>query len=151
MGSHELEDLCYFFSKAHPKIIESTFSFSEFAPACKKSVFSTCSVFEAQSILESCQMTGHTHFWSCPSNKFLISFYCLWVFINMQKVHLFIFQIQSILSPTTWLSMPILDHANPKSFKHLLIYMKLYQHAKTYLIWLVQSWNTVNFRLQRPD
>ena len=47
--------------------------------------------------------------------------------------------------------MCIFDHANPKTFKHLLICMNLYQHPKTPLIPLVQSWNTANFGVQRPD
>ena len=53
--------LCHF-DQAHPKIIESTFSFPEFVPAC--------SVFETQSILEFCDLTGHNHFWSCSPNNF---------------------------------------------------------------------------------
>ena len=32
------------------------------------------SVFEMQSILESRDLTGHTHFWPYPPNRFLISF-----------------------------------------------------------------------------
>ena len=65
--------------------------------------------------------------------------------------HLFTLRYCQFSSPTAWLAMCIFDHANPKIFKHLLICMNLYQHAKTHLIPLVQSWNTVNFVVQRPD
>ena len=37
LGSHELNDYTHF-DQAHPKIIEITFCFPEFAPPCKKSV-----------------------------------------------------------------------------------------------------------------
>ena len=43
----------------HSKIIESTFSFPEFAPAW--SSFHQF-ILEIQSVLESCDQTGHTHF-----------------------------------------------------------------------------------------
>ena len=39
LGSHELNDHIHFWP-AHPKTTEITFSFPEFAPACKKSVHS---------------------------------------------------------------------------------------------------------------
>ena len=55
----------------------------------KKSVYFICSVFETQSILESRDLTGHTHFWPSLPNKFLINFHFLWVCINMQKISLF--------------------------------------------------------------
>ena len=74
--SHEQKGHCHFWP-GPPKMIESTFCFPEFVSACKKSVYSICSVFEIQSISESRDQTGHTHFWLCPPNKFLISFYFL--------------------------------------------------------------------------
>ena len=36
--------------------------------------YSICSVFETQLILESRDLTGHTHFWPGPPYKFLICF-----------------------------------------------------------------------------
>ena len=65
----------------------------------QKSVYSIC-LFWNKSILESCDQTGHTHFWPCRPKEFVISFRFLWICINMQKVNLFhpfIFQIQSVL------------------------------------------------------
>ena len=43
LGSHELNDLAHF-DQTHPKIIEITFSFLEFAPARNKSLHSINSV-----------------------------------------------------------------------------------------------------------
>ena len=55
------------FDQAHPKIFELIFSFPELAPAGKKSVYSICSVFEIQLILEYRDQTVHTHFFSMPT------------------------------------------------------------------------------------
>ena len=43
LGSHELKSNDIF-NHAHPKITESTFSFPEFLPACKNSVYSIHSI-----------------------------------------------------------------------------------------------------------
>ena len=75
--------------------------------------------------------------------------------ISMQKIslfHLFIFEIQSISEyhdhtcHNHFLTMP-----TPKIFKHILICMNLYQHAKNQLIPSVHFSNKVNFRVQRPN
>ena len=98
--------------------------------------------------------TGHTHFWPCPSQKFLVSFLFLWSCINMQKIsfyHLFILQIQSILESHQQLATPIFDHAHLIKFNYLLICVKLYKHAKNQLTQSVHSWDTANIRTQRPD
>ena len=50
------------FDHAHQKIIESTFSFTEFLPAWKKPTLFHLLHFERQSILESRNQIGHTHF-----------------------------------------------------------------------------------------
>ena len=73
----------------------------------------------------------------------------------MQKIslfHLFILQIQSILESHHqtghihfWPCSP------PRIFNHLLICVKLYQHANIQLVASVFSWDTVNFRVQRLD
>ena len=45
-------------------------------------------ILEIQSILESCNQTGHTHFWPCPSKNFLINFYlCKFVPICKKSGH----------------------------------------------------------------
>ena len=83
---------------AHPKIIEITFSFPEFAPACKISVHSI--------------------------NSFL--------------------RYSQSQSPVTRLVMPILTMSIQKFFDQLLIYVKLYQHAKNQAILLICSGDVVD-------
>ena len=60
LGSHELNDHTHF-DHTHPNI-EITFSFPNFAPTCQKSIHSHLFTLVIQSILESCDQTGHTHF-----------------------------------------------------------------------------------------
>ena len=50
------------FDHTHPQISEITFSFSEFSPVCKKISSFHQFTLEIQSILESCDQTGHTYF-----------------------------------------------------------------------------------------
>ena len=50
LGSHELNGHTHF-DHAHPQIIESTFSFLEFAPACKKSFHSIYSILRYSQFL----------------------------------------------------------------------------------------------------
>ena len=45
LGSHELKGQDHF-DNARPKIIELNYSFPEFVPACKKSVYFICSFFK---------------------------------------------------------------------------------------------------------
>ena len=49
------------FDNIHPKIIETTFSFPEFAPACKKICSFRQLILEIQSILESYNQASNTH------------------------------------------------------------------------------------------
>ena len=51
VGSHELNDYVHF-GPHHPKVIQATFNFDEFVPACKKSAESICS-FQRQSRFQS--------------------------------------------------------------------------------------------------
>ena len=77
------------FDHTHPKIIEINFNFPEFSPACKKiSLFHLLNL-EIQSILESLDQTGHSHFWPCSPKKFLINFKFMWISISMHKIRLF--------------------------------------------------------------
>ena len=62
------------FDNIQPKIIAITFSFSEFAPACKKISSLHQLILEIQSILEYCDQPGHTHLWLSPPQNFLINF-----------------------------------------------------------------------------
>ena len=41
--------------------------------------------------------------------------------------------------------------STPEISNNLLICMNSYQHAKNQLIQLFDSWDTVNFSIQRPD
>ena len=65
------------FDHNQPKIAEITFSFSEFAPACKKSV-------EIQQILECHDQTVHDHSWPCQPKNF-ISFYQILIYMNLYQ------------------------------------------------------------------
>ena len=73
LGFHELTSL----GNTHPKIIESAFSFPEFVKACKRSVYSICSLLRYNQFFH--EQNGHAHFWLCPPQKIL------WICIKMQK------------------------------------------------------------------
>ena len=101
-------------------------------------------------ILESHEQTGHTHFWPCPPNKFLVNFYLLWICINMPKIssfHLFILQIDAILE-----SHHMNDHIHfwprqPLNFQrpfNLHEFVPAYKKSDNF-------WDTVNLRVQRLD
>ena len=63
------------FDSTHPNIIETTFSFPKFAPACKnQSKKISLFILEIQSNLECCDKTGHTNFWPGPPKDILINF-----------------------------------------------------------------------------
>ena len=51
----------------HPKIIEITFSFPGFAPACKKISSFHQLILETQSVLESCDPAAHTNAQPMPN------------------------------------------------------------------------------------
>ena len=61
LGTHELNGHTPDFDHIHLKITETTLSFPEFSPACKKSSHSIQVILEIQSILESCDQADHTH------------------------------------------------------------------------------------------
>ena len=60
LGYHKLVD------HTQRKIIEITFSFPEYAAPFNKSVHS---IYQAQSILESCDQICHTYFFTMPTQK----------------------------------------------------------------------------------
>ena len=88
------------FDQTHSKIIESTFSFPEFVPACIKSVYSICSFWDKVNF-RVLWPDWHIHFWSClPKKKFWSAFNfseSVHQHAKNQLFHLFILQIQSIL------------------------------------------------------
>ena len=49
-------------SKKISSVIELTFTYSEFVPACKKTSLFHLLIFDIQSILDYGDQTGHTHF-----------------------------------------------------------------------------------------
>ena len=110
--------------------------------------------FEILSILESHDQLStatidHAHpkkFWS-PFN------FCESVSTSKKLVIPFVhslgtvnFRVLSPHWPHLLLAMP-----TPNIFKHLLIWMNLYQHAKNQLIPCIHSSDTGNFRVQKPD
>ena len=126
-------------------------------------------IFEIQSILGSCNQTGHTHFWPYPPPLPLPSsdththtntqmFDQLLISVNLYKhtkngvipsVHPSDTVNFRILSPH-WLQ-PFLTMPTTKISNHFLICMNLYQYAKNHFIPSVSFWDTVNFRVQKPD
>ena len=73
LGSHELND-CTQFWPGPPKKHWNSFLLSWIC-AIKQNVSSFHQfILEIQPILESCHLTGHTHFWPCLSKNFLINF-----------------------------------------------------------------------------
>ena len=72
----------------------------------------------------------------------------------MQKIslfHLLILQIQSILSPITRLVTLICDHTHYQRFWSPFNLCEIVRTCKNQLVSSVLSWDTVNFRVQRPD
>ena len=77
-----------------------------------------------QSILESRDQTGYTHFWPCSSKKIFIKFYCMWICMNMQKIRLFYWFVFKIWLIKKSYNLIGWEHFNPyfrtKSFpKHI--------------------------------
>ena len=124
------------FDHAHPKIIESTFSFPEFVPAWKKWLYSICLFFSPVTRLVT-PIFDHAHpkmFWSAFN-------FCDHVLICKKSVHifhLFILQIQSILE-------------SHHQTSHIHFLAMLTHFWTNQLVPSDLSWDTVNFRVQRPD
>ena len=64
---------------------------------------------------------------------------------------LFILQIQSILESHHQTGHTNFWHVHPRNFKLCFNLCDIVPHAKNQLIPSILSWNTVNFRVQRPD
>ena len=106
-------------------------------------------ILKIQQILGSHELKGHGNFLSRSPKNHWINFLPFWICISMQKISYSIYSFLRL--PITRLVTTISDHAHPKIFNHLLICMNLYQHAKNQLIPKVHSWDTINFRVQRPN
>ena len=61
------------------------------------------------------------------------------------------FRYSQFLRRITLLATPIFDHVHPKNFQSTLSCVKLYQYAKHHLVPSFLSWDTINFRVSRPD
>ena len=105
-GSHDLRSPGH----AYPKIIESTFSFPQFVPACKRSVYSICS-FLRHNQFESPMIRLTTPIFDQPTQK---RFDQLLIFVNLyqhainQFFHLF--RYSQFQCPVNRLATPIFDH-----------------------------------------
>ena len=134
-------------------MIESTFSFPGFVPACKKSVYSICPV------LRYCEFYSPTTRLATPilDHAHPINFHQLLIFTNLYQYakNQFIPSINSLNTVNFRVSShdlpnPFLTMLTHKTFNHLLICMNLYQHAKNQLIRSIRYWDWGNFRVLRP-
>ena len=107
---------------------------------------------QIESILESCHITWHNHFWPCPPAFNFCEFISCKksVYPSVQSSDRVNFRVMSHYWPQPFLTMP-----TPNIFNHFLIFcMNLYQNAKNQLIPSVHSgetWETTNIRVHRPD
>ena len=113
--------------------------------------------FEIQSILVSHDQTGQIHFWPCPHKKFWsTSNFCESVSTSKKSVYSICYSICHSVTDNFRVLSHDWPHASltrptPKIFNHLLFCMIFHQHAKYQVIASVYFWDTVNFRVQRPD
>ena len=73
LGSHELNDYTHFWP-GPPKNHWNNFLLSCICTTMQKIISFHQFILEIQPILESCDQTGHTHFWPCQSKIFLVNF-----------------------------------------------------------------------------
>ena len=105
LGYHELKKW-----SSSSKIIESTFSFPEFTPAWKKSLYSICS------FLSSVTRPATSIFDYAHPKKFSSAFnFCDYVSTCTKSVYFICSFFR--YSPITRLATPIFDHAHPKNFQ----------------------------------
>ena len=114
------------FHHAHPRIIDITFSFPEFAPAYNNHL-------EIQSILESHGQTGRAHFWPCPLQNFWLTF-SLRKFVSTCKESGYVidefWRYGWLKNPAIWLGEGILAHiSRTKIFPNMRF---VQEHSKQY-------------------
>ena len=137
--SHELKSDSHFWPRS-PKNSWINFWLSWIPSSMKKWLYSLCSFLSPVTRL-AILIFDHAHpkyFWS--------AFNFWWSSINMQKISLYISSCHSsdtvnfrVPSPN-WPN-PFLTRLTPKIFNHLLICVKLYQHAKNQLVPSFRSWD----------
>ena len=77
LGSHELNG-----NAQTQKSLKLLLAFLNLHQHAKISSFHQF-ILEIQSILESFNQAGHTHFWTCPPPNFFNNFWFMWICINM--------------------------------------------------------------------
>ena len=106
----------------HPKIIELTFNFPEFAPSCKKINLLHLFILERQSISDSHDHTSHS-FLTLPNQKCFWSTYNLCEFAPIcNKSGCFIdlfWRYDWLKNPAIWLDENILVHISGKNFPQI--------------------------------
>ena len=103
------------FDHTHPKIIESTFSWTELVPAWDfRFILESCDQTDL-----TCDQTDHTHFLPCPPKTFWSTLNFCESVLACKKTffHLSILQIQSILEFSHQTDHTIFDQAHPKNFQ----------------------------------
>ena len=83
---------------------------------------------ETQSILESQEQTGHTHFWPYPTKKYSINLQLLWICINIQHItlfHHFFVWSSWFKNPEIWLAESILAFISGTNFHYITNSVKI--------------------------
>ena len=108
---------------------------------------------QIESILESCHVTWHNHFWPCPTAFNFCEFISTCkksVYPSVQSSERVDFRVMSNYWPQPFLTMP-----TPNIFNHFLIFawicttMQTNQLIPSVHSW--ETWKTTNFRVHRPD
>ena len=147
------------FDQAHPKINDSTFSFPEFVPACKKSVYFSDTV----NFRVPWPDWPHS-FFTIPTQKL---FDQLLVFANLYQhaKKSFTSSVHSSDTVNFRVLQPDWPHSflimlTTKSFNHLLICMNFRRHAKNWFTYTAHwfpmisndfQWHSLNPELQWPS
>ena len=127
----------------------------ESVSSCKKSVI--LSVYSLDKLVwESHHQTGHTHFWSCPSQKFSITFYLICMNLCQYSKNQLISSVHgwdtvNFRVKRSYWPHPFLTTPYGKVFDQLLICVNLYQHAKNEVILSICSGEKVDLKILKSD
>ena len=138
----------------HPKIIESTFSFPELVPAWKNHFILSIHFWDKVNFRVPWPDWPHPFLTNAHSKNFRSAFnFCDHVSTCKKSVYSIcsFFRNSQLRSPVTRLATHILTIFTSKIFNHLLICVKLYQHAKNQLLSSVLSSDKISFRVQSAD
>ena len=139
------------FDHARPKIIESTSSFPEFVPACKKLVYSICS-FLKYSQFYSLMTRLDTLMPTQKKIDLILDFLNLYQHAKNQftpSVH----SSETVNFRVSWPDWwhPFLTMTSQKCFFQLLIYVNLYHHTKIQAVSLIYSGYMVDQKILQSD